>query len=242
MLTPGEPLVEVAVDSVAAAAAAAAAGADRLELCQSLDRGGLTPSRGLLDAIRARVSIPVFVLIRSRAGDFSYSPAEREVMERDVGAARDAGADGLVLGALDPTGAIDLAAVGALIARAGPLPVTFHRAFDRVAQPLEAIEQLLELGVSRVLTAGGAATAYAGRATIARTVARARGRLIVVAGGGVVGDQVVALVRETGVAEIHLAGCRTPAAGSGGGFGEASVPDIPRLNRVFEALRAARPA
>ncbi len=241
MLTPAEPLVEVAVDSVAAALVATALGADRLELCVALESGGLTPSPGLIETVRAAVAVPVFVMIRVRAGDFVYAPAEVDAMARDIEVAKGLGADGVVVGVLDRAGAVDRDAMTRLVERAAPLPVTFHRAFDVASHPLRALEQLIEIGVRRVLTSGGAATADQGRAALARYVKRAGAHLTILAGGGISGDHVVSLVEKTGVREVHLAGIH-PIADSGPfGFGPTSAPNPARVRRVIDALRAVRP-
>lgn len=196
--------VEVAVDSATGADAAAAAGADRLELCSSLVEGGLTPSGGLLAAVRARVRVPVFAMVRPRGGDFCYDDGEFDAMRRDVVLLREHGADGIVTGVLGPGGDVDAERLRELVAAARPLPVTFHRAFDCVRDPEAALATLIATGVVRVLTSGQAATAAAGAAAIARHVRWCAGRLTVVAGAGVRADGVRALVETTGVREVHL--------------------------------------
>ncbi|MBX3462830.1 MAG: copper homeostasis protein CutC [Planctomycetes bacterium] len=197
-------MVEVAVDSVAGARAAAAAGAHRLELCGCLEAGGLTPSAGLFAAVRAAVALPVFAMLRPRPGDFVYDDDEFAVLGADLRRLRAAGADGFVGGALRPDGEVDVDRVAELVALARPLPVTFHRAFDLVAEPARALEALVAAGAARVLTSGQAPTAVAGADAIARHVAAAAGRLIVVAGAGVRPENVRALVDGTGVREVHL--------------------------------------
>src|SRR5262245_46600678 len=119
------PLVEVAVDSLASAVVAEAVGADRLELCQGLEVGGLTPSQGLIAAVRARIHLPLFVMIRPRAGGFGYDADDLDIMARDIGVASDAGADGIVVGVLNADGSVDLEAMRRLIRCAAGLPVTF---------------------------------------------------------------------------------------------------------------------
>ncbi|MGE0440266.1 MAG: copper homeostasis protein CutC [Gemmatimonadales bacterium] len=237
MLTSGRPLVEVAVDSVTAARLAAEAGADRLELCQALEVGGLTPSLGLLEAVRAAVAIPVFVMIRSRPGPFVADESELAVMARDVELAVGAGAAGVVAGLLGPKGGVDVGATRLLVERAGGVPFTFHRAFDAIPNSLSAMATLRELGVSRILTSGGAPTADQGRAAIRRLVEEAAGSPVVLAGGGVQGVHVARLVAETRVAEIHLAGVLRNAAVEG--FGCESRPDPDRVRRVLAALPGA---
>ena len=236
MLTRTCPLVEVAVDSVASATMAAALGAGRLELCQDLELGGTTPSLGLIEAVRERVAIPVVVMIRPRAGDFGYGPDEIRVMERDIRHAAVAGANGVVVGPLTADGGIDQEGLKRLVAIAGPIPVTFHRAFDSVTRPLKSLEVLMANGVARLLTAGGGTTAYEGRAAIGRLVRRAGSELTVIAGGGVTAEHVSALVNATEVPEIHLSGSSLVRV-TAGEFGMTPVPNPGRLMRLMDALR-----
>ncbi|HEU4418863.1 MAG TPA: copper homeostasis protein CutC [Planctomycetota bacterium] len=246
-----EVLVEVAVDSVAGATAAAASGAKRLELCQSLVEGGLTPSVGLCEAVRAAVKIPVFAMVRPRGGDFLYERSELEVMRRDLQHLKAAGVDGIVAGVLLASGELDEARMRELIAVASPLPFTCHRAFDLCADPARAIETLVAVGAARVLTSGQAATAPKGTACIEACVARAGTRLVVMAGGGVRDDNVRALVAATGVREVHLSA--TMWRRSAMTFQQKDVPmgtkapedeyslrvtDAPMIARVVAAVRA----
>ena len=155
-------LVEVCVDSVESAHAAAVGGAARVELCDDLLEGGTTPSAGMIEVVRERIAIGLNVLIRPRGGDFSYSDLEFEVMERDIDVARRLGADGVVLGLLDPDGSIDEPRTRLLADSARPLSVTFHRAFDVTRDAVESLEALIRVGVDRVLTSGRARTALDG--------------------------------------------------------------------------------
>lgn len=202
-------LVEVAVESVAGAYAAVMGGAGRIELCQSLDEGGLTPSAGLCAAVCAVMTIPVFAMVRPRSGDFLYEPGEVDAMVRDVEALRDAGAAGIVVGALTKDGEVDRRRMAEFVDLASDLPVTFHRAFDVCRDPGEALDALAELGVRRVLTSGQARTAHDGRFAIREAVQRAGDRLSIMAGAGVRPENVARLVEMTGVREVHLS-----AAGS----------------------------
>src|SRR5437773_991232 len=177
-------LVEACVDSVESALAAARGGAHRIELCASLVEGGTTPSAGTLAVCRARLDIPIFVLIRPRGGDFLYSAAELAVMLEDIGRAKEAGAHGVVTGALRADGEIDADRTRELIAAARPLRVTFHRAFDVCRDAGRALETLIALGVDRVLTSGQAGTAPEGVETIARAVRPAVRPVIVQASFG----------------------------------------------------------
>lgn len=200
--------IEVAIDSVAGARAAAAAGAHRLELCQCLEQGGLTPSRGLLEAVKAAVRLPVFVMIRPRPGDFLYDDGEFAVMRRDAELLRAAGADGVVSGVMLANGELDRARLRELRLATGPAPFTCHRAFDLCADAARALDTLIELGVPRVLTSGQAASAPAGAAAIRALVQRAADRLMVMAGAGVRDGNVRDLVAASGVREVHLSATR----------------------------------
>lgn len=194
------------MDSIGSALAAVRGGASRLEVCAQLSVGGLTPSGGFLMELRERVRTPLAVMIRPRAGDFHYSADELRVMERDIDLARAAGADCVVFGVLTRDGRVDRPRTAALVDRARPLEVTFHRAVDYSRDPAAAIEALVEAGVDRVLSAGGARSAPSGWRMLRAMVARSAGRIQVVAGGGIHGRNVAALVARTGVDAVHLSG------------------------------------
>jgi copper homeostasis protein len=196
------PLFESCVDSFDTAAASTRGGAGRVELCARLDVGGTTPAPALIARCVA-LGTPVCVMIRPRGGDFVYDRDDVEAMAQAIRAAAAAGAAGVVFGALRFDGTIDAGAMHRLLEAAHPLPVTCHKAIDATRDPLEALEALLALGIDRVLTSGGAPTAAAGAATIARMVARAGEALTVMAGGGVRASGVADLVQRTGVREVH---------------------------------------
>ena len=196
-------VIEVCVDSVESAVAAEAGAADRVELCANLLEGGTTPSLGMIELAAERLAIPLHVIIRPRGGDFCYSSLELDVMRRDILRARAAGAAGLVFGVLTTGGHIDVDRTRELIALARPLSVTFHRAFDMARDPYASLEQLVELGVDRLLTSGRQATAYAGLALIADLVRIARGRIGIMPAGGVAA-RLNEIVRGSGVTEVHL--------------------------------------
>lgn len=201
-------LVEACVDSVQGAMAAEQAGARRLELCANLVEGGTTPSAGMMRAVHRCVGIPAFAIVRPRGGDFLYDAADIEVMLRDIEYAKSCDVQGIVSGALNPNGTIDEDGTSALIEAAHPLPFTFHRAFDLTRDLDESLDALQALGVHRVLTSGGAATALEGAEMIARLVRRGADRIVVMAGGGVRRDTVAEVVRATRVREVHLRGSR----------------------------------
>ena len=156
--------------------------------------------------MRDRIAIPLFVLVRPRTGDFLYSDDEQDVMRRDVEQMKALGVDGIAIGALTANGDVDESLVRSLVALARPMAVTFHRAFDFVRDPDSALATLLELGVDRVLTSGGAATASEGAAAIARMVERVGRRMIVMAGGSITAANVGEVVAVSGVREVHVRG------------------------------------
>jgi copper homeostasis protein len=242
-------LVEACVDSLDGALAAARAGAGRIELCAGLIEGGTTPSAGLMALAGERSSVPVFTMIRPRGGDFLYSPAELEIMLRDIAVARRAGTHGIVIGALTPDGSVDVEATRALVGAAAPLPVTFHRAFDLTRDLTAALDALIACGVQRVLTSGGARRAGEDIDMLASLVARAAGRIVVMAGGGISAETAAAIVDRTGVRELHVGGAvMVPSAmtfrRSEISFARAPMPDEytlavadeGRLRRVVEAI------
>jgi len=196
-------IVEAAVESLDDALAAVAGGAGRLELCANLDAGGTTPPAALITAVRERVEVPVVVMIRPRGGDFVYSEDELSRMYEDVAMARSLGAAGVVFGVLDTFDRLDLERTAALVEAAEGLRVTFHRAIDRVARRVVAMDALAALGVARVLSSGGGKTASDGMDDLRAMVQRAGKQLALVAGGGVRANNARTIVERTGVAELH---------------------------------------
>jgi copper homeostasis protein len=198
------PLIEVAVDSLASALAAVNGGADRLELAANLTDGGTTPSAGLIEMVRSLVEVDIFVLIRPRRGDFLYAHEEINLMKRDIQFAKSLGANGIVAGALTADGQVDQGQTAELVAAAYPLPFTFHRAFDMVADPALALEHLVGLGCARVLSSGQASSAHTGRARLAQLVAQASDRLIVMPGAGIGPHNIAEIWAATQAHEFHL--------------------------------------
>lgn len=203
--------VEICVDSVESALAAQAGGAQRVELCDNLAEGGTTPSAGMIALTRQHLLIDLNVIIRPRGGDFCYSDLEFAVMKHDVLLAKELGANGIVIGLLNPDGTIDKARTADLIALARPLSVTFHRAFDMTADPQQALEDLIELTVDRVLTSGQESSALEGLDCITVLVQQAAARISVMPGGGVHERNLAKIVQHSGAKEVHLS-ARTPVA------------------------------
>ena len=196
-------LVEAAVETVDFALAAERAGADRIELCNNLSVGGTTPGAELIATVAERTRLPVFVLIRPRAGDFVYSDEEFDQMVRDTELSGRRGIAGIVTGALTPGGRVDVDRTRILVTAASGLPLTFHRAIDSAVDLRAALEEAIEAGASRVLTSGGAPTAVEGVELIAALMGQARERIIVVAGGGIREANVRNVIERTGVREVH---------------------------------------
>jgi copper homeostasis protein len=197
-------LVEVCAGSVADLEAAAAAGVDRAELCGGLEAGGLTPSTGLVETALAAGRLPIVAMLRPRAGGFAYDRHEFDAMLRDARRFVELGVSGVVFGVFDQRGRIDRERSRELVAAAGPAAAVFHRAFDFVAEPAEALETLIDIGCDRVLTSGGRATASDGAAALASLVRQAAGRIEIMPGGGITADNVAAIVRTTGCREVHI--------------------------------------
>lgn len=219
-----QPIIEVCVEGPDGALAAAQGGAQRVELCASLLEGGITPSLGVLHATLEAVQVPVMAMVRPRGGDFLYSGLEFRAMLADVASFRAAKADGVVIGCLTPEGGIDEARTEALVNAAGPLSVTFHRAFDMTRDPEAALESLIRCGVERVLTSGQCASALDGLKLLRRLVQQAGGRIKIMGCGALDAWNIAELVR-AGLPELHFAALhevesamvwRNPAIGMGG--------------------------
>ena len=179
------------------------AGARRIELCENLAVGGVTPSAELLKAAISVAKVPVNVLVRPRGGDFVFSAAEADTMLRDIELCREAGAAAVVIGALDSRGDVDMPLMRRLCDAASGMSVTFHRAFDVCADPLAAFEGVLALGCDRLLTSGHESDAFKGRFFIAELVERAAGRIIVMPGCGVRRSNIARIAADTGAVEFH---------------------------------------
>ena len=204
-------LVEGCVEGLADAQAAARGGADRLELCANLAVGGTTPTVEVIRAVKGRVFVPVFVMARPRGGSYVYDAAEIDATHRDIEAVIAAGADGVVVGPLTAANDIDVPSLRGFVSRAGNVPVTFHRAFDQVADPSRALEMLIDAGVQRVLTAGGPGTALEGVDVLKALVDQAGDRVVIMAGGKVRGHNAREILARGGVHELH-ARCESNAA------------------------------
>ena len=243
-------LYEICIDSAQGAVTAQEAGAARVELCDNLVEGGTTPSGGMIQTARALVDIGLNVIVRPRGSDFCYSDVEFEVMKRDVALAGEWGADGVVVGVLTPDGCVDLERTGALIDLARPLSVTFHRAFDMVQDPRQSLEDLVTLGVDRVLTSGLENSALEGLDLIKDLVKQSENRITVMPGGGIHERNVRKIVQESGAHEVHVSArsqsdsrmnFRNPRAFMGGEFRPPEfawkATDGDRIRAFMDALK-----
>ena len=205
-------LLEVCCGSPDSVAAAVAGGARRIELCAHLELDGLTPPmEWVRDAKTRYPDLLVHVLIRPRAGDFVYAAEETDTMVLQIREALEAGADGIVIGALTPAGDVDLALLKRLISviPAGRASVTFHRAFDVCRKPFDALEQIIGLGCDRILTSGQQPTVVEGADMLRALRQRARGRILILPGGGVTPENAARVLAGTGCVEIHASASET---------------------------------
>lgn len=210
-------MLEVVVQSLDDALLAEQAGANRLELCSAIQLGGLTPSVGTLRAIKSHCRLPVRALIRNRTGSFVFSAAEKAAMNDDVRSLLDAGADGVVVGALQPADSklkADAGFLESVMATAAGRPVTFHRAFDQISEPLAAMEEFIRLGLATILTSGCAASAREGSAMLTRLVQESNGRIEILTAGGIRSSNVAELVKSARLSSVHCGPFREKAVGT----------------------------
>ena len=202
-----KPILEVCCGDIESVLAANAGGAGRIELCSALGEGGVTPSAGLIMKAVELSDIPVNVLIRPRGGDFLYTDDEVDIMIDDIKTCRSLGVNGVVIGALTADGRIDLRATARMIEAAGPLSVTFHRAFDLCRDATEGLDELIRLRCARVLTSGQRQTALEGIDTLRQLRTQAAGRIVILAGAGVNVDSARQIIATGAADEVH-ASCR----------------------------------
>ena len=248
--------LEICVDSVESAIAAEAGGAQRVELCSSLSEGGLTPSAGLMRAVRSRIDIGIHVMIRPRSGDFLYSDDELSIMRDDIAIAAQAGADGIVLGLLKANGDVDVERARELADLARPMEATFHRAIDMSRNLESSLESVIETGANRILTSGAAVNAIQGSQRIARLVQLAGDRIQVMVAGSVRPENIAQIAAATGATHFHAAlrtaipsamkhENRTVHLGAPGADDymryATLAEDVRRLRRAIDSIESARP-
>jgi len=236
-------LLEICVDDLPGVEAAVAGGADRIELCAALELGGLTPSPALL-ARAVATGLPVHAMVRPRGGGFVLGPSDVQLMADEIGLAFDLGAKGVVIGALLPDRRLDRLALTAFRKAAGKGILVLHRAIDLTPDPVAATTQARDLGVDKILSSGGAATAFEGIGTLARMVAAAGDGLSVIAGSGVRVENVARIVAETGVREVHSSASvaapgADPAAERLGFGGARRITDAQTVRRLRAAIEGS---
>ncbi|HEY3781956.1 MAG TPA: copper homeostasis protein CutC [Fimbriimonadaceae bacterium] len=227
-------LLEIVACSAEDAVGAQSAGADRIELCAAIELGGLTPSIGLLRQTLQECSLPIMAMVRQRPGGFCYSSSEIATMCRDASALAEAGAHGLVFGCLKGD-ALDLAACREVLKAGAGCQSVFHRAFDSIGDQVSALEQLIELGFTRVMTSGRAASALEGAGVLRGLAERAAGRIEVMPGGGIRAANVAEIVRLTGCSSVHAAPMKAMESDSYDGAGASQV-DADGVRELRQAL------
>jgi len=235
-------LLEIVASTVDDCLAAESGGADRIELCAAISEGGLTPSLGTLVEAKKRVRIPMMAMVRPRGGGFCYSEAEFAVMRRDASFILEHGADGIVFGMLHSDGSVDTKRCGKLVELAGERQTVFHRAFDVVPDPKLALDELIDLGFTRVLTSGQQPTALEGSDLIRKVVDCARGRIAVLPGSGIRAHNVWQLIEATGCTQVHMTAFAANSDASTDSshlhFGSHEKTDAELVRRVKETLNA----
>ena len=240
-------MFEICANSAESCLAAQQGGAHRVELCASMPEGGTTPSYGEILMARKLIDIRLHVIIRPRGGDFIYTPLELDIMEEDIRAARRAGADGVVFGCLRPDATLDMPAMERLMRAAEGMSVTCHRAFDYVADPFGSMEQLIGLGVNRILTSGQQVNALKGAPLLAELVKKADGRIIILCGCGVNEGNIAELARITGASEFHFSAreniqskmeVRNPALSMGAADADEYIHPVTTVKRVRNTIAA----
>ncbi|KOC63686.1 Copper homeostasis protein cutC like protein [Habropoda laboriosa] len=208
--------MEICIDSVESARNAIEGGANRLEVCSALSEGGLTPSFGFLKKIKRLSTVPIYAMLRARSGNFVYTIDEMEIMLEDLKIFKNLGVDGFVFGALTSENQIHVEFCKEVLSVALPLPVTFHRAFDEVDDPLESLKILIDLGFVRVLTSGQKDTAEDGLELIKELVREADGRITVMPGSGITKENILKIKSASGAKEFHASAKKKMATTDGG--------------------------
>ncbi len=216
-------LLEIAAFNLQSAILAANAGANRIELCENAHEGGTTASYGTLKLAKEKIAVPVFPIIRPRGGDFLYTAEEFDIMWKDIQLCKELGYEGVVVGLLNADGTVDTKRTAQLAELAYPLDVTFHRAFDRAIDAMQALEDIIHCGCTRILTSGQVPNAFDGKDLIKRLVQVADNRITIMPGSGVRSNNIGTLAGYTGATEMHSS-ARRPAP-SGMAFNQPSMQE-----------------
>ncbi|MFD2822244.1 copper homeostasis protein CutC [Lacinutrix iliipiscaria] len=231
-------ILEICANSFQSAKNAQDAGAQRIELCSELCVGGVTPSYGLIKQVTEDLSIETYVLTRPRSGNFTYSDAEFEIMKRDIQVCKDLGCSGIVSGVLNEDQSLDIERTQILIEIAKPLTFTFHRAFDCIPNPIETLEQLIALGVNRILTSGQEVSAEKGMKLLKTLNEKANKRIIILPGSGIHLDN-AKLFKAAGFIEIHASASKViQDKNKSSYFGEIqqTVSDFESIKSIIKSI------
>lgn len=228
-------LLEICANSIQSAKNAQEAGAHRIELCQELSVGGLTPSYGLLKLVKDKLNISTHVLIRPRSGDFYYNDEEFDQMKKDIEVCKELEFDGIVSGILKADSTIDIERTKVLIDLVRPLSFTFHRAFDEVKKPEVALQQLIELGVERILTSGQNPKAVDGIRLLRQLNTLANGQIIIMPGSGINADN-AGVFKASGFTEIHASASRKILQSKSLFSARQTVSDLDKIKAILHAI------
>ena len=224
-------MLEVCVDTIQAAKLAEIAGADRIELCSALDLGGVTPSGAFIRAVRQSTKLPLIVLIRCRAGDFEFDDMECELMCEEATQAIELGANGIAIGGLTATQELHIPFLKSIAERRSDCQLVIHRAFDSVRNPESALEQLIDMGFTRILTSGGPDKAIDGLAELRKLVDQAKGRIEILPAGGISDANAEKIIELTGVTQLHGSFRKSAELGS-----ERKIPDSVSIAKAKAVL------
>jgi copper homeostasis protein len=229
-------IIEVCAQSVQSALTAELAGANRIELCQALELGGITPSPAVLKLARKMLSINICVLVRPRGGHYVHTPLELAVIRKDIAFCKRIGINGVVVGVSLPNGDLNMKEMKRLAKAAYPMEVVCHRAFDLVSDPLLAMEQLIEAGYHRILTGGGQPkAAVLGMDMLEKMVKQAGNRIEILVGGGVTSENIQDLYHKTKSKSYHLSGKKAVILAGCEGllpFSETGLEEIERTVKI----------
>lgn len=198
-------MLEIACFNIESALIAATAGADRIELCADITTGGITPTLEDFITLKNKISIPIYIMIRPRGGNFVYNEKERKQMIESISLFKNANVDGLVFGALTLDNLIDVDFNTTLVTLASPLPCTFHRAFDSSPNYIESLEKIIECGFTNILTSGSTTNALEGKENLATLIIQAANRINILCGGGIRSSNISIIKQHTGANYFHSA-------------------------------------
>jgi len=232
--------LEICANSYQSAINAEKAGAHRIELCSELSIGGITPSYGLLKKVMSELTIPIHVLIRPRSGNFTYSNEEFEIMKEDILRCNELGCSGIVSGVLHPNNSLDIKRTQELVELSKPLSFTFHRAFDIVLHPKETLEELVNIGVDKILTSGQQEKAKDGIDLLMKLQHIANNKIVIMPGSGINAENCT-LFKEAGFREIHTSASKFIDNKSDLYFGNTpqTISDIIAMKEILKKISNA---